>query len=227
MESKIENILSICNKDEISSLKNLLNKCSQYTLEQILKDLEFIPREPHIPKSDILYIFSDGNCKFNGNRSGKSKSAYSIFFKDPILDKKYSKTENVNHHSVDTQTNNQAELSGILEIFSVLFNHSEEFRQYRQIVICTDSKYSIDCIQKWAKNWIKNGWKTSKGEQVKNRKLIEEILQYKTNCNLNITFQHVLGHQPEPKDINSLEYLLWEGNMRVDTNINKFLEEFN
>jgi ribonuclease HI len=43
--------------------------------------------------------------------------------------------------------------------------------------ICTDSEYSINCLTKWVVNWRKKGWKTSEGNPVVHRELIEKILK--------------------------------------------------
>ena len=92
-------------------------------------------------------------------------------------------------------------------------------------MICTDSMYSINCIEKWCKSWLKNNWKNAKGQDVKNQDIIKSILEYQTNItskNLNITlkFKHVFSHTKQPSDKDSLQYKLWYGNKKVDDNIN-------
>lgn len=63
-----------------------------------------------------------------------------------------------------------------------------------KIQLFTDSKYSINSISVWVINWIKNGWITSKGEPVENKKLIEKV--YKMSD--NVSFVHVKAHVGEP-----------------------------
>ena len=61
-----------------------------------------------------------------------------------------------------------------------------------KIDLYTDSKYSIGCLTDWWKSWIRNGWKTSKGEPVVNRELIMatlSVLKVK-----DVKFYHVKGH---------------------------------
>lgn len=61
-----------------------------------------------------------------------------------------------------------------------------------KIDLYTDSKYSIGCLTLWWKTWQRNGWKTSKGEPVANKELIETILKVlKTK---DVRFYHVKGH---------------------------------
>jgi ribonuclease HI len=86
--------------------------------------------------------------------------------------------------------------------------------------------YSINCIDKWSKNWIKNNWKNAKGENVKNQDIIKSILTIKssiTNHNISISFNHIFSHLQEPSDNQSLQYMLWYGNKKVDDNINDLL----
>jgi ribonuclease HI len=88
--------------------------------------------------------------------------------------------------------------------------------------------YSINCITKWSSNWIKNKWKNSKGEDVKNQDTIKTILDYKKSIgesgkDIEIEFKHVFSHTEEPGDKNSHAYFLWYGNNYVDKNITKIL----
>ena len=202
------------------TLIDLLNKFSVNTVKHIINDLNII--EP-IKDQNELYIFSDGNCKRNGKKH--AKAGYSVHFidknnkSDESLFSKFNKTRLL----VSEPTNNKAELSGIKYIFKCIYENQDLFKDKKNI-ICTDSMYSINCIDKWSKTWIKNGWKNSKNEEVKNKELIQEICTLKDNINnINITFKHTQSHTKEPQDKNSLEWLLWYGNNKVDSDINELL----
>ena len=80
-------------------------------------------------------------------------------------------------------TNNFAELYAIQKCLS---NEKGNIKFY------TDSNYSIKALTEWSKNWIKNGWKTTQGNNVENKDIIQNILHLMKNR--NITFQHVFGH---------------------------------
>lgn len=82
-------------------------------------------------------------------------------------------------------TNNRAELTAIKMILQDGLSNNIS-------IIFSDSEYSINSITVWYKNWQRNGWKTTTGGDVKNKDLIEEILQLKTNKNIN--FQHIRAH---------------------------------
>lgn len=205
------------NKLNETSIIDLLNKFSTTTVKHIIHDLGIV--EP--PKdSNELYIFSDGNCKGNGKKH--AKAGYSVFFSDdndsPFH--KFNKTRLV----VSDPTNNKAELSGIKYAFKTICENKELFKDKKNI-ICTDSMYSINCIDKWSKAWSKNGWKNSKGQEVKNKELIQDILTLRESINqdIKISFKHVPSHTHEPNDKNSMEWMLWYGNNKVDSNINELL----
>jgi len=169
----------------------------------------------------LLYIFSDGNCKGNGKKN--ARGGYSVYFGETLSFSQFNTT------IIDTNqpTNNKLELSGILYIFKVLAENPSLFKDIN-VVIVSDSLYSIKCIDVWSKCWAKNGWKNSKKQDVKNKELIQEILNLKYQVNVKnqcITkFRHVFSHQQEPEDKSSIEWKLFNGNCIVDTNINKMLE---
>jgi ribonuclease HI len=226
MSSKYHQQLQIFlykNKLNEKSIMDLLNKFSTTTVKHIIQDLGII-EEPK--ESNELYIFSDGNCKGNGKKY--AKAGYSVLFIDtqnksddsPYF--KFNKTRLV----VSDPTNNKAELSGIKYIFKTINENQDAFKDKKNI-ICTDSMYSINCIDKWSKGWQKNGWKNSKGQEVKNKELIQEILNLKDQLDkdIKISFKHVMSHTSEPIDKKSLEWLLWYGNNKVDSNINELFSK--
>jgi ribonuclease HI len=196
-------------------------------------------KELETQQDTLTYVFTDGGCKRNGNPN--SKAAYSVFFTEN-QDSPFFKF-NTSQHLTEEPTNNRAELSGILYIFKTIYENKTLF-QNQHIIICTDSMYSINCIQKWSKNWLLNNWKNAKGQDVKNKKLIQEILRYHNDLHrsgasarqgdlqdnlqgdisFNIKFQHIFSHTKPPSDKNTLSYYLWFGNNKVDENINKLLE---
>lgn len=67
------------------------------------------------------------------------------------------------------QTNQRAELAAILRALEISPRN-------REVHIITDSKYSIDCLTVWCKDWEKNGWQTSLKQPVLNKDLIQPVL---------------------------------------------------
>jgi ribonuclease HI len=194
------------------TLLNMIGKFSSGTIRSILSDLE---KKNTVVSENELYIFCDGNCKKNGTKS--ATAGFSVYFsKDEF--RMFDKTDFI---MTSEKTNNVAELTAINYIGTIISDNKEKFEGYK-IIICTDSMYSINCLTKWYKNWMSNGWKNSKNELVKNKELIQEILG---KLSSEIIFRHVYSHQPEPKDKNSVDWMVWNGNNIVDTNINKMLEK--
>ena len=65
-------------------------------------------------------------------------------------------------------TNNQMELTAAIESLKY-------FKDSKEILIITDSKYVMNGIEHWIKNWKKNGWITSTKKPVKNKELWESL----------------------------------------------------
>ena len=82
-------------------------------------------------------------------------------------------------------TNNQMELTATIEGL-------QYFKESKQILIITDSKYVINGIESWIKNWKKNGWKTASKKPVKNKDLWEKLDKEITKH--AIEWQWIKGH---------------------------------
>jgi ribonuclease HI len=112
-----------------------------------------------------MRVFTDGACSANG-RPG-AKAGYAIWFPEHP-DWKES------HRVPDdqSQTNQRAELLAIHRAAMIL-----EYRGCfdEDVVIYTDSEYSINCLTKWIPGWVSRGWKTAEGKPVLHRDLIENI----------------------------------------------------
>lgn len=54
--------------------------------------------------------------------------------------------------------------------------------------------YSINCVTEWFKKWRNNNWTNSKGENVANKEIIEQILDIHENFAGDIIYKHVKGH---------------------------------
>jgi len=210
------------NKFNQKSLINIAGSLSNKTITSILNDL-VQQTEPVDNDENTIYVFTDGGCSKNGKAN--SKAGYSVVFSmddDSIL-YEFNTTRLV----VKDPTNNKAELSAIRYVFKTIVENSDLFEN-KTVIVCTDSMYSINCLEKWYKGWIKNDWKNAKGEDVKNQDIIKNILTLKDNINsdnkkIEIKFNHVFSHTQEPDDKSSFKHFLWKGNNMVDENIKKIL----
>ncbi|KAI0744363.1 ribonuclease H-like domain-containing protein [Daedaleopsis nitida] len=67
----------------------------------------------------------------------------------------------------------------------------------RPLLIKTDSKYSISCFREWMPKWMRNGWKSSTGQPVKNAPLIRylaALLDLRAREGQKVHLQYVKGH---------------------------------
>lgn len=62
------------------------------------------------------------------------------------------------------------------------------------LLIRSDSQYSIDCVTKWIKNWKRNGWVNASKQPVKNASLIKSIDANLTARAGTVRFEKVKGH---------------------------------
>ena len=228
MSSKDLEILLYRHKLNQLTLIELLPTLSKATITHLIRDLTNLgsPTTSQTPMpatapDNTVYIFTDGNCKRNGKAG--SKGGYAVFFTDD----QDSPFHNLNYSSLVAKdpTNQKAELLAMLKVFEIIQEHQNLFSD-KPIMIVSDSMYSIKCLSEWYKNWIKNDWKTSKGEPVKNDMIIKRIVAIRDTLGPlvnNIKFKHIHSHTVCPANRDSKEYFLWYGNDRVDKMINDML----
>ncbi len=82
-------------------------------------------------------------------------------------------------------TNNRMELVAPINALKSI-NTDEEIKIY------TDSQYVKLGITEWINTWVKNNWKTSKKEEVKNKDLWTEL--YNLNKALNVKWIWIKAH---------------------------------
>jgi ribonuclease HI len=87
-------------------------------------------------------------------------------------------------------TNNIMELTAVIRCLEHTGNSSS-------ITIYTDSCYVKNGITKWILNWRKNGWKSSKGEDIKNREL---WIQLDDLNSPQVTWKWVRAHNGNPQN---------------------------
>ena len=125
-----------------------------------------------------LNVFTDGACSNNGKN--KAKAGIGVYFGD-------NDKRNIYKICKGNQTNNNAELTAILEAINICKNIN------KNVIIYTDSKYSINCYTEWSSEWIKNNWK------MKNNKIPENINVIKRGYTLlqenkNISLKYIKAH---------------------------------
>lgn len=126
-------------------------------------------------------IYCDGACSPN---PGKSGSGVAIYQKEQVVELWYGLHD-------PKGTNNTAEL---LALYEALKFAERYIQQNLSVQILSDSKYSIDCITKWAKGWQKKGWTRGKGEEIKNLEVIKNCFALYELYKSKIIISHVKGH---------------------------------
>lgn len=138
-----------------------------------------------------LKIWTDGSCINNG--TAEASCGIGIFYS---IDSKKNVSTRL---PIGKQTNNRAELCAIL--YALCTNDGSQ-----NIIILTDSDYSIKCITKYRYQWESNGWKTSQGKLVEWSNIIKYIA---TLINLRLekggstSFKHVKGHSGDIGNTNA------------------------
>ncbi|MGB1261688.1 MAG: ribonuclease H family protein [Cognaticolwellia sp.] len=128
-----------------------------------------------------INIYCDGACSPNPGKSGTGMAVYN---QQQLVELWYGLYEPMG-------TNNTAELKGMLAAFKYAKMHID---QGKTVQLLSDSKYSIDCITKWAKGWQAKGWTRGKGEEIKNLELIKQCFSLYQSLKSHLIISHVKGH---------------------------------
>lgn len=121
-----------------------------------------------------VIIYTDGACSGNPGPGGWGS----------ILMMGENKKE-ISGGKKDT-TNNVMELTAVIEALKLL-------KRPCKVDLYSDSAYVVNAfLQNWIWSWIKNGWKNSNKEEVKNKELWQELLSL-TKIH-DVTFHKVKGH---------------------------------
>lgn len=132
---------------------------------------------------EVITAFTDGACSKNPGPGGWA-SIISIGDEVHI----------VKNYCLGT-TNNRMELTAVIETLKYL---KKLKKTKAKILITSDSSYVINAINKnWIDGWQKKNWKNSKGYNVKNKELWEQLIKVMSYFN-NLTFNWCKGHAGNP-----------------------------
>ena len=120
-----------------------------------------------------IKIYTDGACSGNPGKGG-----WGALIQENDNEKKLSGSE---LHT----TNNRMELTAVIKAL-------EHYDEAREIEVFTDSKYVMQGITEWIKNWKTNHWKTSQKKDVKNKDLW--VLLDSVSAKHDIKWSWVKGH---------------------------------
>ncbi|WP_127534595.1 ribonuclease HI [Paenibacillus kobensis] len=100
-----------------------------------------------------LMIYTDGACSGNPGPGGWGAV---LFF-----GKHQKEISGGEKHT----TNNRMEIQAVIEALQLL-------KEPCKVTVYSDSAYVVNCFQQnWLRGWLRNGWKSSKGQPVENQEL--------------------------------------------------------
>ena len=133
--------------------------------------------DEYISKYNII-VFTDGACSKNGYKN--ACAGLGVYFKE-------NDPRNISKKIQGKQTNNVAELTAIyLAICTVESN----LKLGENLLIVSDSEYSIRCCTSYGKKNYEQNWKKDIPNQELVKTVYEKILNYKDN----IFFKHIFSH---------------------------------
>ncbi len=127
-----------------------------------------------------LVIYTDGGCSGNPGPGGWAYAA--------IIDGSQEVVTGAGH--AGHTTNNKMELTAVIEALTYAVSLND--RKGVTVQIHTDSQYVKNGITSWIYGWIKNGWRTSAKQPVKNKELWITLKQ--VSDTLPVTWYWVKGH---------------------------------
>ena len=127
--------------------------------------------------SPEYYVYTDGACSNNGKKN--ALAGIGIYFGVDDI-------RNVSKRIEGKQTNNAAELSAIIESYSIIEN---DILSGKNITIVTDSLYSIKCTSSYGEKCSAQGW----DKNIPNKELVKTCYHlYKDKP--NVRFIHIKAH---------------------------------
>lgn len=132
-------------------------------------------------KKKYIEMYTDGS--FIKNKDGV-KCGYGVYFPN----KEYETISKKFTH--EPLTNQRAELYAILKGLLQIYKSNK----YENIIVYTDSMYSINSMTIWIKQWKQNGWKTAGNKPVLNQDIIMKLDKVLTMHKGEILFEHVKAH---------------------------------
>lgn len=131
-------------------------------------------------------IFTDGACSGNPGSGG-----WAIVINTEYRCTTFSGSE-------ELTTNNRMELKAVIAALTAIVNREKKFETKNEYEIYSDSAYVVNAVnQHWIEAWKLKDWKTSKGNDVKNKDLWEKLVELRSEIErleVDLTFIKVKGH---------------------------------
>ena len=123
-----------------------------------------------------ILIYTDGACSGNPGPGGWGAI---LMYKE---------------HKKEISGGEKETTNNIMEITAVINALKQLKKPYKfDVEVYSDSAYVVNAFNKgWIYNWVKNNWKTSSKEPVKNKELWQQL--YELIKEINVEFIKVKGH---------------------------------
>ena len=175
--------------ESIIDAKNFIKNTSISETKVIPLDKFFNIKVEEKIEENSINVYTDGSCYGNGLKV--SYGGYGGYFG-------YNDLRNFYYPIVGKSTNNIGELKAILTVLNIL---ELEIKNKNNIVIYTDSEYSIKCFTTYGNKLYKNMWKSNNNKPIPNLELIKQGYDI-IKQNKNIKFIHIDAHTGK-QDIHS------------------------
>lgn len=139
---------------------------------------ELLLREPDQPAH--IEVYTDGGCEPNPGPGGWAAIV------------RLEGREWVLSGNDPATTNNRMELQAAVAALALL----DRLQARGQIELYTDSQYLQQGITEWVDKWVRNGWRTTSGEAVKNQDLWQTL--YQLAQAQAVTWHWLKGHAAHP-----------------------------
>ncbi|KAK3516792.1 hypothetical protein QTP70_023671 [Hemibagrus guttatus] len=127
---------------------------------------------------DAVVVYTDGCCTKNGRHGARAGIGVYWGPSHPL---------NVSERLPGRQTNQRAELQAACKALEQAIG-----MDMKKLVLYTDSKFTINGITSWVKNWKTNGWRLSTGGAVVNKEDFQKLDEL--NGKLDVKWMHIPGH---------------------------------
>ena len=182
----------------------------EYVVKRIIND-----NDP-IPVDDKIYLFTDGGSTANGKENCKASYAYYLTDGCDIVEG-YGLVDDAEIIGEEYKSsNNRGELNALLNGLKQLTNG--EFKITNEVIVVSDSKYSLQSIDIWSRSWLEDPVK-HKLKEKKNLDLIlpaKDIIDQLRSTGVVIRLAHMNSHMNEPGDTESESWFYWKCNDIVD-----------
>lgn len=170
-----------------------------------------------------LWLFADGGATGNGKSYARASFAFLVQEGDATAHKDLDKGSGmVEKTNAEQPSNNRGELTALMRGIESLMGFSRS-GEPTTCYIVSDSSYSINCIEKWYKNWVKYG----KLDGKKNLDLIKACTEAVDHLKMSasVKFIHVNSHTDRSACADDYARFLFDGNDSVDKECARLLSK--